>query len=115
MEGGRGKCQTRTIVWHADVLARTDSERPVQRGFMRWGATGAARSGKRARGALTALFLLCMRTESVQSEDVISNNRRGFPAKMLGPLLGGVGGRPMRRWNQTIRYGRWRLTIVQPR
>src|SRR6185437_3663434 len=33
------------------ALARTDSERPVQRGFMRWAATGAARSGRKTREA----------------------------------------------------------------
>ncbi len=35
------------------ALARTDSARPVQRGFMRWAATGAARSGHKARESAT--------------------------------------------------------------
>lgn len=36
--GGRAKCQTRTSVWRAAALARTDSTKPVQRSLMRWAA-----------------------------------------------------------------------------
>ena len=71
LEGGRGKCQTRTIVWHADGACPNRLRKARSARASRWGAHGSgAKWRKGARSAYREFIIVIEIAIGGQEKDV---------------------------------------------